>query len=143
VEERKICHQSCTGSVALAKIGKRVGCKIWIAANDQKRMERERLANLCIKNLPSLEWTPSRNHHQIDRLLWLKEPIKSCGLRDRTHDFYLFRLLRMSDLITSSPNLNFPLYIVAPEKRLPQVRKVLSRPTFQDLECTTGADLLG
>ena len=43
-------------------------------------------------------------------------------------------LLRMSDLTVLSPNLNFPLYIVAPEERLDKVRRELSRPTFQALE---------
>ena len=40
----------------------------------------------------------------------------------------------MSDLTVLSPNLFFPLYIVAPEERLPKVQRELSRPTFQTLE---------
>lgn len=43
-------------------------------------------------------------------------------------------LLRMSDLVTLSPNINFPLYIVTPNFRLEQVRRELARPTFQVLE---------
>lgn len=43
----------------------------------------------------------------------------------------------MSDLAANSPNLNFPLYIVAPEARLTQVRKELGRPTFRALELHT------
>ena len=43
-------------------------------------------------------------------------------------------LLRMSDLAALSPNLNFPLYIVAPEDRMNKVRRELSRPTYQYLE---------
>jgi hypothetical protein len=38
-----------------------------------------------------------------------------------------------SDLVASAPNLNFPLYIVAPEVRMEQVRRELARPTFQAL----------
>jgi hypothetical protein len=30
-----------------------------------------------------------------------------------------------------SPNLSFPLYVVAPRARLARVRRELSRPTFQ------------
>jgi len=40
----------------------------------------------------------------------------------------------MSDLAALSPNLNFPLYIVAPKIRMDKVRRELSRPTFQYLE---------
>jgi hypothetical protein len=40
----------------------------------------------------------------------------------------------MADLAALSPNLNFPLYVVAPEERLSKVRRELSRPTFQALE---------
>ena len=43
-------------------------------------------------------------------------------------------LLRMSDLVALSPNINFPLYIVTPDIRLEQVRRELARPTFQVLE---------
>ena len=68
-------------------------------------------------------------------VLWLKGTNQVVAAFEIEHTTSIYSgLLRMSDLITSSPNLNFPLYIVAPEKRLPQVRKVLSRPTFQDLE---------
>ena len=43
-------------------------------------------------------------------------------------------LLRLSDLIVSVPNLNFDLYIVAPQSRLDKVKRELLRPTFQYLE---------
>jgi hypothetical protein len=52
---------------------------------------------------------------------------------ERTTSIYS-GLLRMSDLATLSPNLNFPLYIVAPEGRMDKVRRELSRPTFQYLD---------
>jgi hypothetical protein len=42
-------------------------------------------------------------------------------------------LLRMADLAALSPNLSFPLYVVAPDARLAKVRRELSRPTFRAL----------
>ena len=39
-------------------------------------------------------------------------------------------LLRMSDLITMQPNLNIPLYIVAPDERRNKVIAEVNRPTF-------------
>ena len=40
----------------------------------------------------------------------------------------------MSDLSVASPNLNFPLFIVAPKERAQKVENELSRLTFQQLE---------
>src|SRR4051812_6091077 len=42
-------------------------------------------------------------------------------------------LVRMSDLITMQPNLNIPLYIVAPGERRDKVVKEVNRPTFARL----------
>jgi hypothetical protein len=42
-------------------------------------------------------------------------------------------ILRMSDLVALQPNLNIPLYIVAPDDRREKVIRELNRPTFQVL----------
>jgi len=42
-------------------------------------------------------------------------------------------LLRMSDLIAMQPNLNIPLYIVAPDERREKVILEVNRPTFSRL----------
>lgn len=39
-------------------------------------------------------------------------------------------LLRMSDLIAMQPNINIPLYLVAPDERRKKVREEITRPTF-------------
>jgi hypothetical protein len=39
----------------------------------------------------------------------------------------------MSDLISMQPNLNIPLYIVAPDDRRDKVFKEVNRPTFSRL----------
>jgi hypothetical protein len=68
-------------------------------------------------------------------VLWLKGANQVAAAFEIEHTTSIYSgLLRMSDLTASSPNLNFPLYIIAPEARLPQVEKELSRPTFQALE---------
>jgi hypothetical protein len=121
----------------LAKIGKRLGCKIWLATNDHsKEWKGERLGDLCIKNLPTLglDSVSQTIIRHID-VLWLKGANQVAAAFEIEHTTSIYSgLLRMSDLIASSPNLNFPLYIVAPSARLGQVRKELSRPTFQTLE---------
>ena len=42
-------------------------------------------------------------------------------------------LLRMSDLIAMQPNLNIPLYLVAPDDRREKVISEVNRPTFSRL----------
>jgi hypothetical protein len=42
-------------------------------------------------------------------------------------------ILRMSDLISMQPNLNIPLYIVAPDDRRYKVFKEVNRRTFSKL----------
>jgi hypothetical protein len=42
-------------------------------------------------------------------------------------------LLRMSDLLAMQPNLNIPLYLVAPDERREKVVAEINRPTFSRL----------
>jgi hypothetical protein len=122
----------------LAKIGQRLGCEVWIAANDQNReWQGERLGDLSIKSLPSLGMdAASQAIIRLIDVLWLKKGSNQVAAAfevEHTTSIYS-GLLRMADLTASAPNLNFPLYIVAPEARLPQVQRELLRPTFQALD---------
>lgn len=42
-------------------------------------------------------------------------------------------LLRMADLLSMQPNLNIPLYLVAPDERRQKVFTEVNRPTFSRL----------
>ena len=76
----------------------------------------------------------SQGHIARIDVLWLKGGKVTAAFEiEHTTSIYS-GLLRMADLIALSPNLNFPLYIVTPPERLDQVRRQLSRPTFQLLE---------
>jgi hypothetical protein len=120
----------------LAKIGRRLGCRVWIAANDQGReWNGESLGSLSIQRFPSLGIDPNaeRIASLID-VMWLegRNQVAAAFEVERTSSIYS-GLLRMADLVALSPNLNFPLYIVTPATRLEKVRRELSRPTFQRL----------
>jgi hypothetical protein len=121
----------------LAKIGRKFGCRIWIAANDHnKRWNGERLGEQSLESLPSLDiGNQSQRIIELIDVLWLwgTNSVVAAFEVERTTSIYS-GLLRMSDLATLSPNLNFPLYIVAPEDRMDKVRRELSRPTFQYLD---------
>ena len=121
----------------LAKLGNSLGCRVWIAANDRKKeWNGERLGDLSLPSLPPLGMD-QESHRLIERIdvLWLKGGKQVAAAFEIEHTTSIYSgLLRMSDLIALSPNLNFPLYIVTSTNRLDQVRRQLLRPTFQVLE---------
>lgn len=121
----------------LAKIGRKLGCEIWIAANDQNKIwNGERLGDLSLKRFPNL-WMDSEFQQIISLIdvLWLKGTNVVAAAFEVEHTTSIYSgLLRMSDLVALYPNINFPLYIVTPDVRLDKVRRELSRPTFQALE---------
>lgn len=121
----------------LGKIGQKLGCKVWIAANDQsKTWDGQSLGDLSIKTLPTLglDEESQKVIRMID-VVWLKGTHQVAAAFEIEHTTSIYSgLLRMSDLVTLSPNLSFPLYLVAPEARLEQVRTQLRRPTFQTLD---------
>lgn len=121
----------------LAKIGRKLGCRVWIAANDHGRVwNREPLGSLSVERLPPLgiDADTQRLIGLID-VVWLRGTNQVAAAFEVEHTTTVFSgLLRMADLSALAPNLNFPLYIVAPADRLEKVRRELTRPTFQTLE---------
>jgi hypothetical protein len=118
----------------LASLGRQLGCRVWVATNDHAREWRgERLGALSIERLPALGLDPEAERlvALID-VVWLQGPnqIAAAFEVERTTSVHS-GLLRMADLAALSPNLSFPLYVVAPRARLERVRRELSRPTFQ------------
>jgi hypothetical protein len=121
----------------LAKIGKKLGCNVWIAANDHGRpCEGGKLGDWSVKALPNLGVDPdTQKVISLIDVLWLRGAHQVAAAFEIEHTTSIYSgLLRLSDLVAMSPNLNFPMYIVSPENRLEQVRKELSRPTFQMLD---------
>ncbi len=121
----------------LAKIGKRLDCKVWIAANDHnKEWDGQRLGDLSLSDLPQLGL--DNDSQRIIRLIdvvWLQGSRQVAAAFEVEHTTSIYSgLLRMSNLVALSPNLNFPLYIVTPKNRMDKVQRELSRPTFQALE---------
>jgi len=121
----------------LAKVGRQLGCHVWIAANDQRReWGGERLGSLSVPALPPLGLSPDSQRvvSMID-VVWLTGVNQVAGAFEVEHTTSVYSgLLRMADLAALSPNLSFPLYVVAPASRLPRVRRELVRPTFRALE---------
>lgn len=122
----------------LAKIGKNLGCNVWIARNDRNRMWNDkRLGDFSLETLPPYIVADPEAQKIIELIdvLWLKGSRGVAAAFEVEHTTAIYSgLLRMSDLLTLQPNISFPLYIVTSENRLDKVRKQLSRPTFQTLQ---------
>jgi hypothetical protein len=121
----------------LAKVGKQLGCRVWIAANDHRRQwGGEALGALSAPALPPLGLSPDSQRvvSMID-VVWLTGVNQVAAAFEVEHTTSVYSgLLRMADLAALSPNLSFPLYVVAPASRLPRVRRELMRPAFRALE---------
>lgn len=120
----------------LAKIGRKVGSKVWIASNDHRRIwQGETLGSLSEPDLPAYLGFDQETY-KIIRLIdviWLQGRRVAAAFEVEKSTQIFSGLLRMSDLLAVAPNLNIPLYIVAPQRRLEKVRRELQRPTFQTL----------
>jgi len=120
----------------LAKVGHQLGCRVWIAANDWRRQwSGEPLGGLSVSRLPPLGMTPdSQRLVSLIDVVWLTGVNEVAAAFEVEHTTSVYSgLLRMADLAALSPNLNFPLYVVAPARRLAKVRRELARPTFRAL----------
>lgn len=121
----------------LAELGQRLGCKVWIAANDHsKQWNGTQLKTLSIPSLPNLGMGEDAQKiiNLID-VIWLKggKQVVAAFEVESTTSIYS-GLLRMADLITTCPNLNILCFIAVPGSRASLVVKQLSRPTFQSID---------
>jgi hypothetical protein len=85
------------------------------------------------RELP-LQFDPNTNRViELIDVLWLRgNAIVSAFEVESTTSVYS-GLLRMSDLLAMQPNLNIPLYLVAPDERRNKVITEVNRPTFSRL----------
>ena len=121
----------------LARLGRRLGCRVWIAANDHHRVwDGERLGACSVDRLPPLGLDPdSQRLVELIDVVWLRGTSQvAAAFEVECTTSVHGGLLRMADLAALAPNLAVPLYVVVPEARLPKVRRELRRPALQALE---------
>lgn len=120
----------------LLKLGSDMGLDIWAATNDKGKSYKG-------KPFSSLPRTKSELPLQFDEVtnrtielidvLWLAgNSIVAAFEIESTTSIYS-GLLRMADLIAMQPNLNIPLFLVAPDQRRDKVYSQINRPTFSRL----------
>lgn len=120
----------------LLKLGSDMGFDIWVARNDRGRQLRgQRLAELPkLKAELPLQFDEATNRTiELIDVLWLNGNAIVAAFEIESTTSIYSGLLRMSDLIAMQPNLNIPLYLVAPDERRQKVIDEVNRPTFRRL----------
>ena len=120
----------------LLKLGNDMGLDVWVAKNDRSQA----FAGQEFSTLPRLKGSlplqfddaTMRTIELID-VLWLKGNSIQAAFEIESTTSIFSGLLRMADLITMQPNINIPLYIVAPADRRNKVIGEVNRPTFARL----------
>lgn len=120
----------------LLKLGIDMGFDVWVARNDKSKSFNDQKFSELPRIRPSLplqfDDATNRTIELID-VLWLnKNAIVAAFEIESTTSIYS-GLLRMADLIAMQPNLNIPLYLVAPDERRDKVFEEINRPTFSRL----------
>lgn len=120
----------------LLKLGNDMGLHVWAARNDRNREVRgQKFTDLprLLQDLPlQFDEATNRTIELID-VLWLKGNAIVAAFEIECTTSIYSGLLRMSDLIAMQPNLNIPLYLVAPDERRSKVFVEVNRPTFSRL----------
>lgn len=120
----------------LLKLGNDMGLDVWVARNDRGReYESMPFAHLprIRRTLPNqFDEATNRTVELID-VLWLKGNAIVAAFEIESTTSIYSGLLRMSDLLSMQPNLNIPLYLVAPDERRTKVLAEVNRPTFSRL----------
>ena len=121
----------------LLQLGCDLGLDVWVARNDQNREFKGNkfaaLPNLR-HDLPLAFDTVTKKTVELIDVLWLKSNGIVAAFEVESTTSIYSGLLRMADLIALQPNLNIPLYIVAPDARRKKVTEEVNRPTFRRLD---------
>jgi hypothetical protein len=120
----------------LLTLGSEMGFTVWVARNDRGRIfNGGKLAErFKVKESLPLQFdeVTTRTIELID-VLWLKGNAIVAAFEVESTTSIYSGLLRMSDLLAMQPNLNIPLFIVAPDERRDKVIEEVNRPTFSRL----------
>jgi len=121
----------------LLKVGKALGCQVWVVRNDRQAPDCHgggRLGERSLPSLPPLGLAPEvlATVELID-VLWLQDNRVVCAFEVEKSTSIYSGILRLQDLSLSLPAPAPPMYLVAPDGREGEVRAQLVRPIFRAL----------
>lgn len=120
----------------LLKLGNDMGLDVWVARNDRNKSHKGYLFSELprMKEELPLQFDDATNQTiELIDVLWLQGNAITAAFEIESTTSIYSGLLRMSDLVSMQPNINIPLYIVAPDERREKVIKEVNRPTFARL----------
>jgi EVE domain len=121
----------------LLRLGHEMGHTVFVARNDRGKVwNGQRLGDMpgIREKLPTqFDAETNKIIEHID-VLWLKGNAIAAAFEIESTTSIFSGLLRMSDLLMMQPNLNIPLYLVAPDERRNDVIRQVNRPTFSRLQ---------
>jgi hypothetical protein len=116
----------------LIGLGVKCGSKVWIPANDQKKIrEQYQFGNFETNFAAGLD-TQTRYVENID-VVWKEEFRIDAAFEIENSTAIYSGLLRFADLSLVAPNTLYPLFIVAPQDKRNRLVEQLKRPTFRYL----------
>ena len=118
----------------LLTLGRDLGFDLWVARNNRGRVYRgERFGDMALDELPIRFDDTTRRTIELIDVLWLdRNRIEAAFEIESTTSIYS-GLLRMADLLAMQPNIDVPLFIVAPDERRQAVFREIRRPVFASL----------
>jgi hypothetical protein len=114
-----------------------MGFEIWVAKNDRAKTHNgAKFAEMPkMKDSLPLQFDDVTNRTiELIDVLWLKGNAIAAAFEIESTTSIYSGLLRMSDLLAMQPNINIPLYLVAPDERRDKVMEEVNRPTFRRLD---------
>lgn len=120
----------------LLKLGNEMGLDLWVAKNDKnKEVGGRRFSDLPrLKNKLPIKFDEITNRTiELIDVLWMKGNAIIAAFEIESTTSVYSGILRMADLIAMQPNINFPLYLVAPDSRKNKVFAEVNRPVFSHL----------
>jgi predicted RNA-binding protein len=120
----------------LLKLGSEMGFDVWVAKNDRSRSYKgQKFADLPkMKSALPLQFDDATNRTiELIDVLWLQGNAIVAAFEIESTTSIYSGLLRMADLLAMQPNINIPLYLVAPDERRDKVMEEVNRPTFSRL----------
>lgn len=117
----------------LLDLGAKMKMDVWVASNDRNKSFNgfvfSQMQNMR-NSLPiQFDAATNRTIELID-VLWMQNNTIVAAFEIEHTTAVYSGLLRMADLITMQPNINIPLYIVAPDDRHEKVQREINRPIF-------------
>lgn len=117
----------------LLKLGQDMKLDVWVATNDRsKSFNGNRFDDQpkLLRRLPQRFDEATQRIVELIDVLWLKGQALVAAFEIENTSSIYSGLLRLSDLTAMQPDIDTPLYIVAPDERERKVILEINRPTF-------------